>query len=87
MSNYIKEELIEADFHCLTMKDLREFVNKNSQIKDNTKVLIERVEDSYFINNWDVLVKDGEYGDEEYFPAWSITKENDNSLIYIYNHY
>lgn len=48
MKHYKRKELINSKAHGLTMKELREFVNKNPQIEDNTKVLIERIEDKYF---------------------------------------
>jgi len=104
MNTYTKEELINSPFHSLTMKDLRRFVNGNPQIKNDTKVLCQRVEDIYFngsefrgneIDGWKVYLVDNDiyYGiepDEEkdqFFPSFCITKENDDSLIYIYNHY
>jgi len=48
MNKYTKEELLKAKFDTLTMKDLRRFVNSNPQIKDSTRVLCERIEDTYF---------------------------------------
>lgn len=51
-----KEELLNKQNLSLTMKQLREFVNKNTDIKDNAPVLIERVEDVYFKEGgWDLL--------------------------------
>lgn len=44
------------------MKQLRVFVNKNTDIKDDAPVLIERVEDAYFEGDgfkWDVLKVEG----------------------------
>jgi hypothetical protein len=43
-----KEDLIRSSFPCLTMKDLRDFIDKNKDLPDDTKVLTERVEDRYF---------------------------------------
>lgn len=80
-----KKELADKKMHGLTMEDLRKFVNKNPQISDNTKVLVERIEDKYFINNWRVLTKEGDFGEEQFFPAWCISKDED--FIYIFNHY
>jgi hypothetical protein len=49
------------------MKALRKFVNKNPQIKDDTKVLCQRVDDVYFnkfsfreneVDGWKVLLVD-----------------------------
>ena len=68
MNTYEKQELIDAKFDTLTMKDLRKFVAKNPQIKDNTKVLVERIEDVYFegkewnnkqIDGWKVFLVEG----------------------------
>lgn len=56
-----KEELLSKQNLSLTMKQLREFVNKNTDIKDEAPVLIERVEDVYFegvgfkSEGWDLL--------------------------------
>ena len=36
---------------------------------------------------WKVLPVKGENGEEQFFPAWCISKENDNSIVYIFNHY
>jgi len=63
-----KEDLLNKTNLSLTMKQLREFVNKNTDIKDDAPVLIERVEDSYFegvefngveFEGWDVLKVEG----------------------------
>ena len=69
MKYYKRQDLINNKSHGLTMKELREFINKNPQIKDNTKVLIERIEDKYFERNgWQTLLVKGEkyYNAEEF---------------------
>ena len=69
IKHYKRQELINSRVHGLTMKELREFVTKNPQIKNNTKVLIERIEDKYFkINGWQTLLVKGEqyYNTEEF---------------------
>lgn len=64
-----KEELLSKTGHSLTMANLREFVEKNKEIKDDAPVIVERVEDRYFeerpyhdgttISGWDVLKVEG----------------------------
>jgi hypothetical protein len=105
MNKYTKQELVNAPFHSLTMGDLRRFVNNNPQIKDDVKVLCQRVEDNYFnesifrgneVDGWKVLLVNNDmfFGaesvDEEkdqFFPSFCISNNEDDSLIYIYNHY
>jgi hypothetical protein len=38
-------------------------------------------------DGWKVLLVEGENGKEQFFPAWCISKENDDSIVYIFNHY
>lgn len=131
MNILTKEKLKERNNHGLTMKELRNFVNSNPQIEDETPVLCERIQDSYFDkeNGWEVYLVEGywwysmeelnknmdeeiirrekgkkqqypkienplthkvEMTDElkeQFFPSWCITKENDDSVVLIYNHY
>lgn len=144
MNKITKEELLSSRADRLTMKDLRKFVNNNPQIKDNTPILTERVEDRYFegidisgmsgqkegdkSDGWKVFLVEGynywnisqfnkkmqteienrkagkgKYSTklnpeeniinltddfkEHFFSSWCITKENDDSIVYIYNHY
>lgn len=148
MNKYTRGELVAAKFDSLTMGDLRKFISKNPQIKDDIKVLVERVEDSYFngsdisgmssgdgilpersnAEGWKVLPVEGEHyyntknfnekmrveielrkegkGEyskglitesaiveltddlkEQFFPAWCISKDKDDQIVYIFNHY
>lgn len=63
-----KEELLSKTNHNLRMKDLRKFVEENKYLDDESPVVVERVEDSYFrehewegikIKGWDVLKVEG----------------------------
>ena len=63
-----KEELLNKTNHSLRMKDLREFVENNKGLDDDSPLVIERVTDLYFegrewngkqIDGWDVLKKEG----------------------------
>jgi|GEM_PF-4641609 len=55
-----KEELLNKKGRSLRMKDLREFVENNKDVDDNSPVVVERVEDFYFTENmWDVLKVEG----------------------------
>lgn len=138
MNVITKEELLSKTNPCLTMGDLRKFVQDNPNILDTAPIMCERIEDSYFngtefqgktIEGWKVLLEEGEHYysmkklnqnmDEEvlrrekggeshypkinnpldhkieltddlkdqYFSSWCITKNEDNSIVYICNHY
>lgn len=60
-----KEQLLSKKGHSLRMKNLRKFVEENTDIADDAPVVVERVEDSYFegrgtkIKGWDVLKVEG----------------------------
>lgn len=64
-----KEELLDKTNHSLRMKDLREFVENNKDLDDESPCVVERVEDRYFqerpwhdgstIGGWSVLLKQG----------------------------
>lgn len=129
MNKITKQELLNSKSDKLTMKDLRKFVENNTDIIDSTPILIERIEDKYFEDKgWKVLLVEGwnysmikefnekmkldielrklgrgEYDEklnpeeciseltddlkEQFFPAWCISKDNDNSVVYIFNQY
>lgn len=56
-----KEEIENRFQDHLTIGDLKKWLEKNSDLPDDSKVLIQRVEDRYFENNnWGVYLKDGE---------------------------
>ena len=56
-----KEEIENRFKDHLTIGDLKKWLDKNSDLPDDSKVLIQRVDDRYFKNNqWGVYLKDGE---------------------------
>lgn len=68
MNKVTPEYIKQKSGHELTMKNLREFVNKNTDLSDDTPVLIERITDFYFearihagkeIKGWPVLLNEG----------------------------
>jgi hypothetical protein len=95
-----KEEIKNRYIDFLTVGDLKKFLQKH-KLKDSAKVLIQRVEDVYFEkHNWGVYLKEGEHtfkdvhGEivkeslEQYHPAWSCVKYNDeNDILFIDLHY
>ena len=89
MSKLTKEELLSKIRHSgLTMGDLRDFVTVNTKIKSDVKVLIEHIDDKYLVNNWDFIEIVDENGESSiHYEAWCISKENDDSIVYIYSHY
>jgi hypothetical protein len=74
MNILTKEKLKERNNHGLTMKELRNFVENNPQIKDATPVLCERIEDLYFDkeNGWEVYLVKGEW--------WNTMKEMNKNM-------
>jgi hypothetical protein len=74
MNILTKEKLKERNNHGLTMKELRNFVENNPQIKDATPVLCERIEDLYFDkeNGWEVYLVKGEW--------WNTIKEMNKNM-------
>lgn len=95
-----KDELKRRYDHFLTVRDLKEFLNRHD-LPDDSKVLIQRVEDVYYEKyNWPVYLKEGEHtfkdeqGNvvkeslEQYHPAFCCVKYNDeDDLIFINLHY
>ena len=89
MSKLTKEEVIaKIRHHGLTMGNLRDFVTVNTKIKSDVKVLIEHIDDKYLVNNWDFIEIVDENGESSiHYEAWCISKENEDSIVYIYSHY
>ena len=100
MNEITKEQLNERYTHYLTVGKLKEFLNKHN-LPDNAKILVQRVEDTYYENNgWGVYYKQSHlsFKDhtgnlvkeslEQYHPAWSCVKYKDeNDILFIDLHY
>lgn len=100
MVNSISKAELQKYEHFLTVGELKEFLYKHN-IPNDSKVLIQRIEDVYFEKHgWDVYLKEGEhsYKDdngnivpesmEQYHPAWSCARYNDDpDILFIDLHY
>ena len=76
-----QEELNNYDDH-LSLGKLRKFVNNNNDLPDSTKILIERIEDSYYkYNGWKVFQSDDSIDITEYHPARCIYRYRENIHI------
>ena len=97
MKKLSKEEIQNYE-HTLTVGKLKEFIEEYN-LPDDAKVLIQRVEDKYYESGWGVHLKagydaykndGGEYVEEsldQYHPAWSCVKYEDDDLLFIDLHY
>ena len=69
-----KEELKSKYLHGLRVKDLLEFI-KEHNLPEDARVMIQRVEDTYFENNhWGVYLKEGE--ESYYCREWNKNIKN-----------
>ena len=67
----------------LSLGKLRKFVNNSNDLPDSTKILIERIEDSYYkYNGWKVFQSKNDSIDiTEYHTAWCIYRYRENINI------
>lgn len=77
MNTITKIDLLTKYKGYLTVGKLREILD-NTNLPDNAKVLIERVEDKYYENhNWGVFINEN----SEYHPAWYSYPSDENLFI------
>lgn len=95
-----KEELTNEYDHFLTVGVLKKFLNKHN-LPESAKVVVQRIEDVYYEKHkWGVYLKEGEHtfkdndgkvvknSLEQYHPAWSCVKYNDeDDVLFIDLHY
>lgn len=76
----------------LSLGDLRKFLENHLSLPDNTPIVIERIEDKYFLGDtraWQTYKQPNDlfiHEQDEFIPAWCITKNNED-VILIYSHY
>jgi len=100
MNEMSKEELNKKYKNYLTVGKLKKFLEEH-ELPDNAKVVIERVEDTYYEDHdWKVYLKQGDHTtyDEsgnidkstmvQYHPAWCCVKyQGEDDILFIDLHY
>lgn len=88
MEVYNKEDLEKLKSQYLTVGELKKKLDKYT---DDSLVMAQRVEDTYFDNNhWRVYPKIGQFPNhyEQYIPIWCVVKYPDEKdILFLDLHY